>query len=235
MREPVELGVMGLRAGRRGRLLDIGCGNGAFLARMRELGWEVAGIERDGRAAEAASGKWNIPVQVARIDNATVESGSFDVITMNHVLEHLSDPLRNTERMRTWLKSGGEVILTAPNVSALCHRIWRGAWQHLDPPRHLFLFSKKALCAVLQRAGFSAIRVETSSRSAAETWKISCAVRRQGKAPSGKARCAWTVRAGGALVQVWEASWPRRGSFGEELVAVARYGGREEGWTAVGS
>lgn len=220
VRDPVELSVMGLRARSRGRLLDVGCGNGLFLGRMKELGWDVVGLEPDEEAARFAREKWGVRVEICAIHAARLERASIDVISMNHVVEHLSDPVRDLRRVREWLRPGGFVVLTTPNMKSIGHRRWREAWKHLDPPRHLFLFSKASLGRVLQAAGFSGWNIRTSSRDAADAWRVSCSVRSSGRAAAGRGEKRLAARVLGACVQAMEALWPLRLGAGEELVVV---------------
>ena len=74
-----------------GKLLDIGCGNGEYLAWMRSLGWNVTGVEPDIKAVANADKTLNIHMNT--ISKVILPKTSFDVITLNHVIEHLPDPI----------------------------------------------------------------------------------------------------------------------------------------------
>lgn len=137
------------------RLLDVGCGTGEFLVRMREAGWEVAGIEPDAASAEIARSK-GLDVQQAGLGDARLDDGAFAAITLNHVLEHLHDPRAALERCRALLRPGGVVWIATPNIASLGHARFGRDWFGLDPPRHLVLFSPRALEDAL--AGFAEIR-----------------------------------------------------------------------------
>jgi 2-polyprenyl-3-methyl-5-hydroxy-6-metoxy-1,4-benzoquinol methylase len=135
------------------RLLDLGCGSGTFLAQMRAVGWEVWGLEPDAKAAAAATAA-GLRVQVGLLETTPQPEASFDAITLNHVIEHLHDPLTTLRLCWRALKPGGVLFIACPNLGALGHR-WFGAdYFPLDPPRHLILFTLPCLRRALQAAGF---------------------------------------------------------------------------------
>ena len=152
-----EWSVRHLRKQGTPRLLDVGCGTGEFLVRMRDAGWDVRGIEPDPASVEVARAK-GLDVQQAGLDEARLEEGSFDAITLNHVIEHLHDPGRAIERACGLLRPGGALWLATPNIDALGHERFGPDWFGLDPPRHLVLFTPRGLEGLLRRAGFSELR-----------------------------------------------------------------------------
>jgi 2-polyprenyl-3-methyl-5-hydroxy-6-metoxy-1,4-benzoquinol methylase len=83
--------VMWLKPTRSNRLLDVGCGSGSFLARMRDLGWDVHGVEPDPVAARVAMTRYQLDVACVSLQDAALPSESFDVVTMSHVLEHAAE------------------------------------------------------------------------------------------------------------------------------------------------
>jgi 2-polyprenyl-3-methyl-5-hydroxy-6-metoxy-1,4-benzoquinol methylase len=158
--------IMGLKAAWKGRLLDVGCGDGAFLARMKSLGWEVVGVEPDAKAATAAMTKFGLEVFVGALENAGFANESFDAITLNHVIEHVGDPIGLLRRCRDLLRKGGRVVVTTPNSEGLGHRIFREHWRGLEVPRHLMVFSLRTLKQLVLEAGLSIVELRTSARAA---------------------------------------------------------------------
>jgi SAM-dependent methyltransferase len=135
------------------RLLDIGCGNGRFLLQMRALGWDVAGVEPDPKsAAEAVAA--GLKVRQGLLEPGTQPGNYFDAVTLNHVIEHLHDPVKTLSLSRQALKPGGVIYLATPNFAAGGHRLFGADWFPLDPPRHLVLFTPQSLRRALERAGF---------------------------------------------------------------------------------
>jgi SAM-dependent methyltransferase len=139
------------------RLLDVGCGTGEFLARMKTAGWEASGIEPDEASAEVARTK-GLDVQHAGLGEARLENRAFDAVTLNHVIEHLHAPREAIERCRALLRPGGVLWLATPNIASLGHDRFGADWFGLDPPRHLVLFTPHALERLLREAGFDCIQ-----------------------------------------------------------------------------
>src|SRR5205807_5780829 len=81
-----------------GRLLDVGCGNGAFLQQMQELGWQIEGIEPDPEAARIAVSR-GFRVLSNTLENADLPKGQYDAITMSHVMEHFKKPMIAIEKI----------------------------------------------------------------------------------------------------------------------------------------
>lgn len=140
-----------------GRLLDIGCGNGDFLARMRRRGWIVEGLEVDPEAVEAARAAHGLTIHLGDLEGLAFPGNSFDAITMNQVIEHVHEPVPLIRECLRILKPGGKLVVATPNISSLGHRTYGRNWSHLDPPRHLHLFTKRTLRECATRAGFLSI------------------------------------------------------------------------------
>jgi len=142
--------------GQRGdgqRLLDVGCGTGGFLARARELGFNVVGIDFDRRSVELAKSRFGL---------SDIFSGSlaeffstrpderFDIVTCFEVLEHMADPNEFIALVRRALKPGGQVALSVPNRSRVVDGFSEGDY----PPNHLTRWSAASLRGFLERNGF---------------------------------------------------------------------------------
>jgi len=158
--------IMGLKAAWRGRLLDVGCGDGAFLARMKSLGWEAVGVELDEKAANVAKTQFDVDVFIGTLEAAGFADESFDAITLSHVIEHVGDPIELLCRCRNLLRKGGRVVVTTPNADSMGHRIFREHWRGLEVPRHLMVFSLRTLKRLASEAGLSIGALRTSARGA---------------------------------------------------------------------
>jgi len=138
------------------RLLDIGCGSGAFLRRALLAGWTVTGIDPDPDAIEQA--RTICPdVRVGQVSDLTYSTEWFDAITMSHVIEHVHDPKSMLCAAFQLLKPGGMLYLETPNIDALSHKRFKQCWRGLEPPRHLVLFNWDALETLLLSVGFGQI------------------------------------------------------------------------------
>lgn len=172
--------VMWLEASRRGRLLDVGCGNGQFLATMRELGWEVKGVEPDRTAAGIAQERFGLDVTCGSLSEAGLAENTFDAVTLSHVIEHLANPKCVLSECQRLLRKSGRLVLVTPNIDSLGHRWFRKPWLGLDPPRHLFLFSPQTLRLCAEGAGLRVVELRTLSRLASWVWASSRVISRVG-------------------------------------------------------
>jgi 2-polyprenyl-3-methyl-5-hydroxy-6-metoxy-1,4-benzoquinol methylase len=139
------------------RLLDVGCGGGAFLAAAREAGWEAAGIDFDAKAVAGARRR-GLDVSLGGLESVADRAGQYDAVTLSHVIEHLHDPAGALRTIRHILKPGGRLYVETPNLDSIGRRLYGRHWRGLEPPRHLVLFNRPGLAALLARSGFEAIR-----------------------------------------------------------------------------
>ena len=144
------------------RILDVGCGNGGFLAAATSLGAICEGTEFSPQAAERAA-SIGVKVHAAGLDDLQRLGKSYDAITMWHVIEHLRDPESAIRQAALLIKPGGFVFISAPNHLSWQALLFRERWFHLDPPRHLWGFSPVALTAMVERHGFAVTQVTTFS------------------------------------------------------------------------
>lgn len=134
----------------RGRLLDYGCGNGAFARFMANRGYVAVGLEPFSLGNPIQSGR----LKLIRAPLEEADLGEFDVITLWHVLEHIARPADLLRQLGRHLAPGGALIVSVPNLESWQGRLFRGQWFHLDAPRHLIHFEPSTLRSTLARAGF---------------------------------------------------------------------------------
>ena len=178
---------------RPGRVLDVGCGQGRQLLRLKAMGWEVEGQEIDLNAGAHHLEDSDIRIYQAPLEDLHLPEGRYDAIVMNHVIEHAADPPALLRECRRLLKQEGQLVIVTPNTGSLGHRLFGDNWRPLEPPRHLFLFSDKNLPSLARKAGFSRADVWTSAANAAgfavESWNLlRHGTHRAGAAPSALAR-----------------------------------------------
>jgi SAM-dependent methyltransferase len=164
-RDKVRL-VRRFRSG--GQVLDIGCGAGYFLHEASEAGFEAEGLEFSREAAAFGRSHWNLRIAEGDVLSALFEDGSFDIITLWQVLEHLPRVPDALERVRALLRPGGLLVVAVPNLGSWQARIFRGRWYHLDVPRHQYHFDPSSLRSLLERRGFRVKGVD--HRSAEHNW-----------------------------------------------------------------
>lgn len=141
-----------------GRILDVGCGRGDFLALMKERGWEATGLELDRRVAAYAV-KSGLDLRVGNLEDVRFPDGHFDAVTLWHVFEHLREPGRVLNECRRILKPGGLLVVAVPNLESLQARLTGRHWFHLDLPYHLYHYSLKSIKRLLEISGFEVVSV----------------------------------------------------------------------------
>ena len=140
--------------GMGGRLLDVGCGAGFFIACLRRYGWEVEGVDVSEWAARFAREKLGLSVFTGRVEDIDFDR-RFDVITLFHLLEHLPDPLGTLKKIGVLMAPDGTLVVKGPNLAGF-DRIWHGKdWRGYDIPFHLYDFTPKTYQIMLEKAGFS--------------------------------------------------------------------------------
>lgn len=139
---------------RPGRLLDFGCGGGAFLKRMADRGWKVTGLDASVGAGRAVQEELGLPVLTGSLPHPDLSPASFDVVTMWQSLEHVHRPLSILREAYRLLVPGGKLVVATPNVESLPFYWFGPDWFGLDLPRHLTHFTPKSLREMLETAGF---------------------------------------------------------------------------------
>ena len=205
-----------------GGLLDVGCGDGTFLARMRRRGWHVAGVDFDAKAIASAKRKYGLNLRQGELRDAAFPPDSFDAITLNHVIEHVPQPLDVLVECRRLLKPQGRLIVMTPNAAGLGHERFGSYWDGLDPPRHLHIFSSANLAKCARRAGLEVLVAESTAGRADTIIGASYSIRdnpshrRAVRPPPNLAR---TLKA--VLFQFREHDQVRSGAdVGEEVVLI---------------
>ena len=144
---------------RKGKILDIGCGVGDFLHTMEQHGWEGTGVEPSEEAKAIA--KKRIKAQLfssEEQENLTI--GSFDVITMWHVLEHV-DALRwQIQQLYRLCKPGGRIIIALPNYKSYDGQYYKAAWAAYDVPRHLNHFNEETIIKIFEESHLKHIKTK---------------------------------------------------------------------------
>jgi 2-polyprenyl-3-methyl-5-hydroxy-6-metoxy-1,4-benzoquinol methylase len=110
----------------RGRVLDVGCGRAALGAAIRELGWEVWGLEQSGEACKTAQSRVDRLLEADLHDNRLVREQlgdtRFDALVFSDVLEHVYDPRTVLETYLHYVRPGGKVFISVPNAVVWTNR-----------------------------------------------------------------------------------------------------------------
>jgi 2-polyprenyl-3-methyl-5-hydroxy-6-metoxy-1,4-benzoquinol methylase len=156
--------VFELSALEEGRLLDVGCGSGAGMRRMADLGWHVEGVDFDEKALQLAASN-GLQVRLGSLEEQNYPAGSFDAVVMSHVLEHVWDPSKLLGECHRILKPGGRLVCITPNAASWCHGLFKGDWRGLEPPRHLHIFTRQSLSRLVQSTGWMSLEIRSTIAS----------------------------------------------------------------------
>lgn len=222
IKERVELSVMALDGPPRGKLLDVGCGNGQFLAKMQELGWDVVGVEPDVQAVRVARARFGLRVYQGTLEEVGFPGDMFNAITMSHVIEHVWDPIGLLKECRRLLRTDGRLVLVTPNSESLGRRLFGTDWRGWEPPRHLFLYSTQTLRMCTESVGLCINELRTTARGARGMWLASRLLQRDGQLPRGDLRQrSWRLQLGALLFWFVENLMVNARPWGEEIVMIA--------------
>ena len=140
----------------RGRLLDIGCGQGAVLEEAAPY-YECVGVESSATAA-AVSRQKGFNVVAGTFEEVELPPNSFDVVTAFSVIEHVYDPVGFLHKVNGLLKPGGVVALQVPKLNGPTHFLQGKNWHGFRVGYHLHLFTRATLGRALEMAGFQVLR-----------------------------------------------------------------------------
>jgi len=167
-----------------GRLIDIGCGNGRLLLMAKRAGWQVKGLELSASMAAHAAERVGCEVltdDFLQMQPAPGDLEAFDVVSLRHVIEHLSDPLLVMVKIRALLRPRGWLLVEMPNIEG-----WSKRWvrfivrtglhtRHFPPDfaaGHACEYSRQSYGKLLGRSGFRLVRWETYSKKSLANWLL---------------------------------------------------------------
>ena len=141
-----------------GKILDAGCGTGAFLNEMRNSGWGITGLEPDETARKNAIELFNInPLPSHKIFDLPPQS--FDAITMWHVLEHVHQLQEYLAQLKKLLTKNGRLFIAVPNYTSYDAQHYNQYWAAYDVPRHLYHFSPQSIKTLMAAHGLQVKKI----------------------------------------------------------------------------
>ncbi len=143
-----------------GNFLDVGCGDGKFLKIIEKSGMYCYGVEPN---ISKSIIEEKLKIFNCELEEAKFKKEFFDVITLNHVFEHVASPSHTLREINRILKKGGYVVIATPNIGSLTARIFGSKWFQLDTPRHLFLYSEKTIAKYAKKEGFKIEKITYNS------------------------------------------------------------------------
>ena len=135
-----------------GNMMDIGCGVGDFIHTAEEKGWQCVGVEPSDNAKTIA--KTRVKADIIRSEELeNLPDGSFDLITMWHVLEHVDELKWQVTQLQRLIKSNGRIIIAVPNYKSYDGQYYKEHWAAYDVPRHLNHFNKQTITKIFKASG----------------------------------------------------------------------------------
>jgi len=132
------------------KLLDYGCGNGNFLKYLSDKNINSIGVEKSLLSQRICRSKGlNVFSSIKDI-----KQSKYNVITLWHVLEHVSNPLKCISALSKLLSIDGSLVIAVPNIQSIDSQLFKSEWAALDVPRHLWHFTPKGLIDLLQKEHF---------------------------------------------------------------------------------
>jgi 2-polyprenyl-3-methyl-5-hydroxy-6-metoxy-1,4-benzoquinol methylase len=135
-----------------GNILDIGCGTGAFLHTMKQAGWNIKGLEPDETARKKSKSLYNINALPSG-EIYMLSPGSYDAITLWHVLEHVHQLHEYVEQLKKLLSENGKLFIAVPNYTSYDAKVYKENWAAYDVPRHLYHFSPQSMNVLMNLHG----------------------------------------------------------------------------------
>ncbi|UJA19054.1 class I SAM-dependent methyltransferase [Thermoleophilia bacterium SCSIO 60948] len=156
-------GLRGLEKGAGSQtILDVGAGDGTFVDTLNRLGWDAEGIEVDQTAVERAQ-KAGRRVSASELRDLSTQGRRYDLITLNHVIEHVDDPCQLLVDCVAVLSEGGSIWCATPNGESYGARVFGPNWVHLDPPRHRVIFTERSLRGCFHQSGLTSDSIPTQA------------------------------------------------------------------------
>lgn len=147
------------------RVLDIGCGFGESLGYHRARGCDAHGVEADQNILRVAE-RHGLHVEVGLFDPDRYEPSSFDYVTLDQVIEHVSNPLVVLQGVQRVLKPGGTLVLSTPNADGWGARFFGRRWVHWHAPYHQQFFTAESMALAARGAGLTLEQAVTVTNAA---------------------------------------------------------------------
>lgn len=148
----------------KGKLFDIGSGNGHLLSAAKKGGWQPEGYDVDCKTVEKVSQRIGLKIYCGNFVNIELPKENYDAVTMLHVIEHLKKPIDYLKIVESILKKGGILFIALPNIQSrsgllklLLEKIKlkrKNVAAYYDTQHHLWFFTPYTIRFVLEKNGF---------------------------------------------------------------------------------
>jgi SAM-dependent methyltransferase len=148
-----------------GQLVEVGAFSGILLDAYRKQGWQVTGIEPDGRAVAYGRARFGIDLRNGTLESAGIADGYADAVVMLHVIEHIDRPAAAVEAVRRLLRPDGIFVVETPTYDSLAYKLLGRRERSLSCNGHIFFYTEATLRRLLQDHGFEVLRVQRVGRT----------------------------------------------------------------------
>ena len=142
-----------------GNILDVGCGSGWFLRRMRDQGWQTFGVEVSSSAVRVGREKGGLDIFCGTLPAARFQPDFFDYVRLNHSFEHIASPHETLDEIHRILKPDGKLMIGVPNLDSLNARLFGKYWWYLGVPVHPYTYAVQTLSRLLAKHRFEVEKV----------------------------------------------------------------------------
>jgi 2-polyprenyl-3-methyl-5-hydroxy-6-metoxy-1,4-benzoquinol methylase len=143
-----------------GKVFDVGCAAGFFLDEAKQRGWQVQGLDVSGFAVEYVKDRFGFDARQGSLTELDYPTGSYDLLTMWDVIEHVPDPKAYIQRAADLLRKGGVFALATPDVDSIPAKLTGKRWVGYKlSEEHVYYFSVRTLSQFLNEAGFEVVDV----------------------------------------------------------------------------
>jgi 2-polyprenyl-3-methyl-5-hydroxy-6-metoxy-1,4-benzoquinol methylase len=149
----------------RGRLLEVGSSFGYHLLEFKKRGWTVEGLDPVRAACDYSQKELGVPAKAALLEDSGYPDEAFDVVIMNHVIEHVPDPVACLSELHRITRKGGHVVLETPTYDSLMFKIFGRRERSVSCEGHIYFFTPQSLKAVSEKAGFKVIDQRYTGRT----------------------------------------------------------------------
>jgi len=167
-----------LRFKKTGKLLDVGAGVGILLSVAAKKGFEVKGVEVSEWASAFARNEKGLDIITGKLEAANFKKESFDVVVINHALEHIEDPKGSLNEIYKILKEDGLLVIGVPNAGSIMAKIKGPDWASLRPEEHIWHFTPDTLKKLLKLSGFRMVYFEAKDNYPVFGWGPKAIMRR---------------------------------------------------------
>lgn len=149
------------------KIFDLGCSKGIFLDMVEKVGWIPYGSDVNHKQVTENQKRYGDRVKLQAGKRIDCPDQYFDAITLFDSIEHMTEPVDTLREAARVMRNDGVVVVSTPNIDGLFPKLTYflfgktiGAWEHPEPPRHVYQFSKKTLSMALKKAGLEVVDYE---------------------------------------------------------------------------